>query len=230
MDEGRNHNAKQDAHGAAAAAGAKGRPRRRRAGNPGSGSHKHPSGWRNGLSMGILALAIAMVLAGPFGGSLENLDLLWGLFLLFGSITVAIVFDIIAVAVTAAHEAPFNAMAAKKVPGAREALGIVRNAARVNSLCADVIGDICGTLSGVVATPIILSLHAAYPGIPLSVTSMLVIGIIAFLTIGGKAAEKGFAVRAATSVILLAGRAVYYLNRITGWQLLRNQRQGRKAP
>src|SRR5690606_10051981 len=68
--------------------------------------------------------------------------------------------------------------------------------------------------SGVVATPIILSIHAAYPALPLPVITMGVLGAIAFLTIGGKAAEKGFAVRASTSVLLLAGKGIHYLNRI----------------
>ena len=46
-------------------------------------------------------------------------------------------------------------------------------------------------------------------------TSMLVIGVIAFLTIGGKAAEKPYAVNASTPVILAVGRAIYYLKRLS---------------
>ena len=41
-----------------------------------------------------------------------------------------------------------NAMASRKVPEAMEALHLIRNANRVSSFCNDVIGDICGVISG----------------------------------------------------------------------------------
>jgi len=143
-------------------------------------------------------------------------------------IAFSILADILAVAATAGDEVPLNAMAADRVVGAKEALLIVRNASRVNSVCADVIGDICGTVSGVVATPIILSLNAAYPSVPVSVITMGVLGAIAFFTIGGKAAEKAFAVRASTSVLLLAGKGLHYLGRIV--RLHRNKKRAGKWP
>ena len=64
--------------------------------------------------------------------------------ILFAIILVGILFDIIGVAVTSADEKPFNAMAARKVPGARQAISLLHNAERVSSICNDVIGDICG--------------------------------------------------------------------------------------
>ena len=64
-------------------------------------------------------------------------------------IGLGIVFDIIGVAVTAADERPFHSMAAHKTPGAREALGLIRRANKVSSFCNDVVGDICGIISGV---------------------------------------------------------------------------------
>lgn len=175
---------------------------------------RHRSDLRSGLSIGLLGMAIAVALGGPLGGVLQNVSWVAGTLLLLAVIAFAILADILAVAATAGDEVPLNAMAADKVVGAREALLIIRNASRVNSVCGDVIGDICGTISGVVATPIILSIHAAYPALPLPVITMGVLGAIAFLTIGGKAAEKGFAVRASTSVLLLAGKGIHYLNRI----------------
>ena len=177
-------------------------------------ARRNHSDLRNGLSIGLLGMVIAVALGGPLGGVLQNVSWLTGTILLLAVIAFAILADILAVAATAGNEVPLNAMAADRVIGAREALLILRNASRVASVCGDVIGDICGTISGVVATPIILSIHAAYPALPVSVITMGVLGAIAFLTIGGKAAEKGFAVRASTSVLLLAGKGIHYLNRI----------------
>ncbi len=181
---------------------------------------KKPSGLRNGLSIGMLGLLVAIVIGGPLGAILQTVDVMTGTFILIASIGFAILSDIIAIAATSGREEPFNAMASNRVPGAREALVIVRNAGRVNSICADVIGDISGTISGVVATPIILSMKAIYPDVSTSILGMIVLGVIAFITIGGKAAEKGFAVRASTSVLLLVGKIIYYLN------LLRRFRRG----
>ena len=182
----------------------------------GSGNGKRAeSGLRNGLSIGTTALIIAMAIGGPLGGLVESVSLGAAALILAGSIGIAILADIVAVAATAGSEAPFNAMASNKVPGAREALIIVRNAGRVNSICGDIIGDICGTISGFAATPVILSMSRLYPHVPTWIISMLVIGIIAFLTIGGKATEKSFAVNTSTSVILFVGKVIYYFKRLS---------------
>ena len=63
-------------------------------------------------------------------------------------VMVGIIFDIIGVAVTSADEKPFHSMAARKVPGSQEAIKLLRNAERVSSICNDVVGDICGVVSG----------------------------------------------------------------------------------
>ena len=69
-----------------------------------------------------------------------------------------IVFDIIGVAVTATDESSFHSMAAKKVHGAAHAIRLVRHADRVSSFCNDVVGDICGTVSGAAAASIVFNL------------------------------------------------------------------------
>lgn len=200
-----------------------GRKNRRR---PSANGRKPRPGWRNGLSIGLMALGIALALGGPLSGVLQHASLPTGALILFASIGIAIVADVVAVAATAGDEAPFNAMASNKVPGAREALVIIRNAGRVNSLLGDVVGDICGTISGMVATPVIVSLHSLYPELPLSVISMAVLGLISFVTIGGKAAEKGYAVRSSTAVILLVGKGIHYFNRLRGVGRHKRPRRG----
>ena len=58
-------------------------------------------------------------------------------------IIIAVISDMIGVAVTACNIEPFTAMASRKVRGAREALVLLKNADKVGSLCNDVLGDIC---------------------------------------------------------------------------------------
>ena len=109
-------------------------------------------------------------------------------------IFVGIIFDIIGVAVTSADEKPFNAMAARKVPGARQAISLIHNAERVSSICNDVIGDICGVVSGAasatIAAQVLQNFTFSWPRmIPLIMSSL-----VAGLTVGGKAMGKTFAI------------------------------------
>ncbi len=53
--------------------------------------------------------------------------------ILLAIVMIGIIFDIIGVAVTSADEKPFHSMAARKVPGAHEAIRLLRNAERVSS-------------------------------------------------------------------------------------------------
>lgn len=172
------------------------------------------SSLRQALSIGSIAFVIALVTGGPIGTVLQTVDVLTAVLFLVGVIAIAIIADIVAIAATAAKDVPFNAMASDRVPGAQEALVIVRNAGRVNSIFGDIVGDIAGTISGVVATPLIFLLSDMYPGIPSVLLSAIVIGVIAFFTIGGKAAEKDFAVRKSTTVILWVGKIIYVLKRV----------------
>lgn len=175
------------------------------------------SNLRNAFSIGLIAFAVGAVFSGPVGTILQEVGPLTAALIIAGTIAVAILADILAIAATVGDDAPLNAMASDRVPGAKEALILVRNASRVNSLFSDVIGDVAGTMSGVVATPIIYGIREAYPGIPSSVASMLVIGLISFFTIGGKALEKSFAVKASTQIILGVGKAIHYGKRLFGW-------------
>ena len=71
-------------------------------------------------------------------------------------IAIAVISDMIGVAVTACNTEPFTAMASRKVKGAREALILLKNADKVGSLCNDVLGDICGIVSGAAGASIVV--------------------------------------------------------------------------
>lgn len=127
-------------------------------------------------------------------------------------IALGIVFDILGVAVTAADERPFHSMAAHKEKGAVEALRLLRNANRVSSFCNDVVGDICGIVSGTTAAVIVTRLEAALD----TRTVFLSVGITALisgLTIGGKALGKTIAINQSTRVVYWAGRVLHLFHR-----------------
>lgn len=129
-------------------------------------------------------------------------------------ILLGIVFDVLGVAVTAADEKPFHSMAAKKVPGAQEAIRLLRNAERVSSICNDVVGDICGVVSGS-ASATIAALVLTHADIvwPRALT-LAMSALVAALTVGGKAIGKTLAVNSCTQIVHLAGRIIYTLSHL----------------
>ena len=146
---------------------------------------------------------------------MENSSVAVAFVILLAIIFIGILFDIVGMAVATADEKPFHSMAARKVPGAHEAIKLLRNAERVSSICNDVVGDICGVVSGsasaTIATLILVNVNVGWPrGVPL-VMSALVAG----LTVGGKAIGKTVAVNSCTQIVHLVGQAIYTLNRFT---------------
>ena len=143
---------------------------------------------------------------------LDGAGMAVALLILLLFIGLGIVFDIIGVAVTAADPRPFHSMAAHKEKGAKEALMLLRNASQVSSVCNDVVGDICGIVSGATGAVIVTRLQNA-----LSVKSVLisvaVTALVSGLTIGGKALGKTFAMKQSTKVVYWAGRFLHIFHR-----------------
>ena len=135
--------------------------------------------------------------------------------ILLAIIFLGIIFDIVGMAVATADEKPFHSMAARKVPGAHEAIKLLRNAERVSSICNDVVGDICGVVSGSAsATIAALILSNVDVGWPRGI-SLVMSALVAGLTVGGKAIGKTVAVNSCTKIVHLVGRIIHAMNRLT---------------
>ena len=145
--------------------------------------------------------------------------------ILFVIILVGIVFDIIGMAVASADEKPFHSMASRKVPGAQEAIRLLRNADRVSSICNDVIGDICGVVSGsaaaTIAAQILYNFEFSWPRI----VSLMMSALAAGLTVGGKAIGKGYAVSSCTQIVHSVGKLLYSLHHIRNKSGNRNKKR-----
>ena len=138
-------------------------------------------------------------------------------------ILIGILFDIIGVSVTAAEEKPFHSMAAKKVPEAREALKMLRRAERVSSFCNDVVGDICGIISGSAAAVIAAKAITGMSPVLGSVVQLLLSAVVAGLTVGGKAFGKSIAMNNSTAIIHAAAKVMYLVKSLPG-RLIRRKR------
>lgn len=143
---------------------------------------------------------------------LSKAELLVAFIILISIILFGIIFDTIGTAVTAAKETPFHAMAAKKVPGAKIAVLLIRNADKVSNFCNDVIGDICGIVSGSAGAIILVKLIGILQtkGITLQNTFMsaLIGAIIAAITIGGKALGKSIAISRSNEIIFEVAKII----------------------
>ena len=126
-------------------------------------------------------------------------------------VSIGIVFDIIGVAVTSADEKPFHSMAARKVPGSMEALRLLRKAERVSSICNDVIGDICGVVSGAASATIAVQVLQHFKAGWHDIITLVMSALVAGLTVGGKALGKTFAINSCTAIVSGVGRFIYTL-------------------
>lgn len=125
--------------------------------------------------------------------TIPNLSLWIGIIITLLFILLGIIFDIIGVSVTTADEAVFHSMNSRKVKGASTAVMFKKNSDKVSNFCCDVVGDVCGIISGAAGTTITAILVETYK-FNLLLTGLTIASIIAALTIGGKAIGKSFAI------------------------------------
>jgi membrane-associated HD superfamily phosphohydrolase len=145
---------------------------------------------------------------------MESSTIVVAFLILLAIVLIGIIFDVIGVAVTSADEKPFHSMAARKVPGGLEAIRLLRNAERVSSICNDVVGDICGVVSGsasaTIAAQVLQNFDFTWP----QMVSLLMSALVAGLTVGGKAIGKTFAINSCTKIVAGVGRVIYFLGHI----------------
>lgn len=135
----------------------------------------------------------------------EELPIAISFLLLVAIMLLGILFDIIGIATTAADEIPFHAMAAKKVTGAKNSIWLIKNASKVSSICNDVIGDICGILSGTIVASIVFYL-SKNKDVDLVFVSLLLTASVSALTISGKAIGKHCAIKKSYEIVKLTGK------------------------
>ena len=102
--------------------------------------------------------------------------------------------DIIANAVLSCDVDGFNAMASRKIRGARRAVAFCRHAEKIASIFSDVIGDICGIISGS-AGAVLAGYFVVNDSVEGMVISILISAVIGALTVGGKAFGKPISIK-----------------------------------
>ena len=163
------------------------------------------------LTIVIVSFTISFIFSFISQKLMPSLNVFFGIIITLLFIGIGILFDIVGVSVTGADESVFHSMSSKKVRGASMAVKFKKNADKVSSFCCDVIGDICGIISGACGTIITTSLYSVF-NFNLLFTGLFVAAIIASLTIGGKAIGKSFAVNNSNEILYNFAKVVSYFN------------------
>ena len=169
------------------------------------------------LTIFLVTIAVSATISFVSGEVMDRSSMAVAFLILLVIVSVGIVFDIVGVAVTSADEKPFHSMASRRVSGAREAIRLLRNAEKVSSICNDVVGDICGVVSGAASATIaaraIVYLDFSWP----QLVSLGMSALVAGLTVGGKAIGKTVAMNSCTEIVFLVGRILATFDRWKNW-------------
>ncbi len=161
------------------------------------------------LVITIVSFFSSAVLSWAASDVLKVVDIFTAFLVIFFIVLVNIVADTVGTAVTAADETPFHAMASRKLYGAKKAIRLIRNADKVSNVCNDVIGDICGVISGAAGAYIIIRIIGDRSEITL--IELVITGLIAAFTVGGKALGKIIAIGNSNYIVYRVGVIAQFL-------------------
>lgn len=157
---------------------------------------------------------------------LEDVNNVIAIFVVLFIVLVGIISDIIGIAVTAADEAPFHAMASRKYYGSKKSIKLIRNADKVSSFCNDVVGDICGIISGTASAMLVVSLTLEKSPVEKLIYGLLTSGVIAAITVGGKAAGKTLAISNSNYIVYKVGVTLQFISGNTMAKGITNNKSG----
>ena len=158
----------------------------------------------------LLAFSISLIFSFMSETVLPNVNVVLGIIILIVFIFLGIIFDMIGVAITSADEKQFHSMNSRKIRGANIAVKFIKNADKMSSFCNDVVGDICGIVSGSAGTIVALSV-ASMLKIDKFIVTLLITALIAALTIGGKALGKSYAINKNNLILYKFAKAISYI-------------------
>ena len=159
------------------------------------------------VTVTLLAFFISLVFSFISETTIPNANSILATIVILLFIGIGIIFDMIGIAITVADIKTFNSMATKQVRGARLAVKFIQNSEKASSFCNDVIGDICGIISGSAGVALANILSNTL-NLNIFVVTLFITAIIAALTIGGKAVGKAFAINKSTFILFEFSKVV----------------------
>ena len=167
--------------------------------------------WGWALKVAAISIAISILMTLLSSEVLEKLNLAVAFVILVIFILINIFFDIIGISVATADIKPFLSMSARRLKVGYTGVYLINNAEKVNNICADVIGDIAGVVSGATGTAIIVKLftdqNSAFAA------NLIITSLIAGLTVGGKAIGKSIGMKYSYNFVYGTARVLSIFSR-----------------
>ncbi len=155
----------------------------------------------------ILTFFLALIISGISNLIVEHCGFIILLIITIVIVFLGIIFDIIGTAVLTANEATFHAKASNKIDGSKESIRLIKNSSNIANFCNDIIGDICGIVSGSMGA--MIAIYAAtHLNINNTLTALLISSIISSIMVGGKAIGKNIAVKKSDEILFMVGKVL----------------------
>ena len=160
------------------------------------------------LTVLLISFILSLVMSVTSEGLIPKVNVVIGIIIILLFIFIAVIFDMIGVAITAQEETPFHSMASKKIKGSTHSVKLLKNADKIASICNDVVGDVAGVVSGS-AGVLVASTISDYFGINKSLVVLVTTAVIASLTITGKAYGKSIAIKNSKEITKQVGKVLH---------------------
>ena len=168
--------------------------------------------WKWVVTAFLSSLVISIILSLLSAEVLNIVPIIAAVLILFAFVFLGIIFDIIGLAVATANEKPFNSMAAQRIKAGKTGLALIRKADQVSSFCNDVIGDICGVVSGSAAATVAIRL-AQIMGMESLWVNLILCGLVSAITVGGKAIGKSIGMNYSVEIVTLVAKILSVFSR-----------------
>ena len=157
------------------------------------------------LTVCIVSFILSILMSLVSESVIPKLNIVFGIVIILVFIFISIIFDMIGVAITAQDETPFHSMASKKVKGSSRSVKLLKNSDKLASICNDVIGDVCGVVSGCAGVLVSNTIATTF-NINQSFLVLITTALIASITITGKAFGKTIAINNSEKITFRVGK------------------------
>ena len=164
------------------------------------------------LTVCAISFCLSIIMSLTSESLIPKINVTFGIIIILLFIFISIIFDMIGVAITAQDETPFHSMASKKVKGSKHSVKLLKNSDKLASICNDVVGDVCGVVSGSAGVLVATSIATKY-SLNMSFVVLITTAIIASLTITGKAYGKTIAIKKSEYITFKVGKFLNFFKK-----------------
>ena len=158
----------------------------------------------------ILSVSLSIVF-GMFSQSLfPALPAFLSVLIIFFFIFISVIFDMIGVSFTTLSKNDLNGLSGQNTAFLETLSRLFENKDKISSFCGDIVGDICGILSGAGGVSLVFNMNLQDSNVNF-IATCIISSVIAGLTIFGKAIMKGYAVQNCRKVAIVTAKTIQTL-------------------